>query len=106
MSLKGEDEVLADLPISRARLRAWIAAEVVVPVKGPRGPVFGPGEQARLRLACELCEAYEIPDDTLALLLTLVDRLHRAEADLTVLARALAAEETPVRHRIGLALRG
>lgn len=106
MTLMLEEEVLAILPIGRARLTAWIAAEVVVPVDGPRGAGFGPGEQARLRLACELCEAYDLPDDTLALVLTLVDRLHRTEADLAALARAVAAEEAPVRRRLGLALRG
>lgn len=100
-----EDETLAAVPpLTRTRLTAWIAAEVVVPVPTPRGPAFRRLDVARLALACELADDFDLAADALALVLTLVDRLQRAEADLAALSRALAAEPEEVRRRIGASL--
>lgn len=100
-----EDETLAAVPpLTRTRLAAWIAAEVVVPVPTPRGPAFRELDVARLALACELADEFELAADALALVLTLVDRLNRAEADLAALTRALASEQEDIRRRIGAGL--
>ncbi|MBI1218950.1 MAG: hypothetical protein GC186_10410 [Rhodobacteraceae bacterium] len=101
-----EDETLAAVPpLTRTRLTAWIAAEVVTPEHTPGGPAFRDLDVARLALACELADAYDLAADALALVLTLVDRLHRAEADLATLSRALAAEPEDIRRRVGAGLR-
>lgn len=100
------EETLAEVPpLTRARLETWVRAEVVRPVPGPRGPAFRRLDVARLRLACELSDEFALEDDALALVLTLVDRLQRAEAELSALAGALAEQPEPVRRRVGELLR-
>ncbi|MDE3078748.1 MAG: hypothetical protein KGI94_01785 [Paracoccaceae bacterium] len=100
-----EADVVAAVPLlTKSRLHAWVAAEVVTPRPADDGPRYGERDVARLTLACELCEEFALADDALALVLTLVDRLHGAEADLTALAQALAAEPEDVRRRVGALL--
>lgn len=95
-------ETLAAVPpLTRARLETWVAAEIVRPLPTPQGPAFRRLDVARLTLACELTEEFELAEEGLALVLGLIDRLQRAEAELSALAAALAAEEEPVRRRIG-----
>jgi chaperone modulatory protein CbpM len=88
-------------PLTHARLEAWVAAELVTPLRTAEGPAFRRVDVARLTLACELCDEFELADDALALVLDLVDRLHRSEADLGALAEVLAEEPEPIRRRIG-----
>lgn len=97
-----EAETLAAVPLlTRSRLQAWVRAALVAPIETPEGPAYRPLDVARLTLACELTEGFELTDDALALVLALVDRLHQAEAELGALAEVLAEEPEPVRRRIG-----
>lgn len=101
-----EKETLAAVPLlTHRRLETWIAAEVVTPVASPGGRAFRRLDVARLTLACELHEEFGLAEDALALVLDLVDRLQRTEAELATLARVLAEEPEPVRRRIGEVLR-
>lgn len=100
-----EADMVAAVPLlTRPRLHAWVEAEVVTPLPDSEGALFQEEDVARLTLACELCEEFALADDALALVMTLVDRLHGAEADLTALAQALAAEPEDVRRRVGALL--
>lgn len=102
-----EEDMLAAVPLlTRARLETWVAAEVVTPERTGGSATFRRVDVARLTLACELCDEFELADDALALVLDLVDRLHRAEAELGALAEVLAEEPEPVRRRIADALAG
>ncbi|WP_127901612.1 chaperone modulator CbpM [Solirhodobacter olei] len=99
------EEILTAVPrLTRLRLEAWVGARVVSPVETAGGRGFRQVDVARLTLACELSDEFELADDALALVLDLVDRLHRAEAELDALAEILAGEPEAVRRRIGDAL--
>lgn len=103
--LSAEQTLAAVPPLTRVRLESWVAAELVTPEPTPEGPAFAEVDVARLALACELCDEFELEDDALSLVLVLVDRLQSAEAELAALARVLAEEPAPVRKRIGEVLR-
>jgi chaperone modulatory protein CbpM len=91
--------------LTRARLASYVAAEVVVPIHTPDGPAFRPADIARLDLLCELAEEFEMQDEALAVVATLIDRLHAARGDLRALCQAIEAEPPEVRARIGAAWR-
>lgn len=96
-----EAEVLARLGgVTLARLRAWVEADCVAPVRGEAGPLYAEADLARLALAAELAETYELDAEALALVLSLVERMHALHNDLARLAAALAEEEGAVRDRI------
>jgi len=100
-----QDEVIAALPhLTRPRLLAFIAAEVVVPVASNSGPLFRDIDLARLDLLCDLADPFGLEGDTLALVIALVDRLHASHHQLRMLASALAAEPAEVRARVGASL--
>jgi len=100
-----QDEVIAALPhLTRPRLMAFIAAEVVVPVVSPGGPLFRDLDLARLDLLCDLADPFDLEGDALALVITLIDQLHASRHRLRLIAAALAAEPAEVRARVGACL--
>lgn len=100
-----QDEVIAALPhLTGPRLVAFIAAEVVVPVQSPSGPLFRDLDLARLDLLCDLADPFDLEGDTLALVITLIDQLHASRQQVHLIAAALAAEPADVRARVGACL--
>jgi len=100
-----QDEVIAALPrLTRPRLVAFIAAEVVLPLQSPSGPLFRDLDLARLDLLCDLADPFDLEGDTLALVITLIDQLHASRQQVRLIAAALAAEPAEVRARVGACL--
>lgn len=99
-------QAIAAVPgLTHARPEAFIATEVIIPLASDDGPVFRGIEIARLRLLCELSDDLDLEDEAVGIVISLLDQLHAARADLRALARALAAEPPDTRSRIGAALR-
>jgi len=82
------------------RLSAFVSAEVVTPLQSGQGPVYSTVDVARLELCCELADSFDLAPEALALVLALVDRLHRLDRDTAALATALAAEPPEIRTRV------
>ncbi|MDV7143159.1 chaperone modulator CbpM [Tropicimonas sp. TH_r6] len=86
-------QVIADVSgLDPVRLVEFIEAEIIVPVHVPEQPeevAFRQVDVARLRLACELCDCFEIRDETLAMVMGLVDQLHGARAELRAVVKAI-----------------
>ncbi|OSP56127.1 chaperone modulator CbpM [Pseudoruegeria sp. SK021] len=100
-----EDEVLAAVTrLTRSRLVTYVEAEIVMPLHTPQGPVFQRADLARLTLMCELAEGFDLDEDGLGIVLSLIDQLHQARQDLHSVAQAVAQEPEAVRHRIGTRL--
>ncbi len=103
-----EQQVIADVPgLDRVRLVEFIKAEIVMPVQAPGQPeelAFRQIDVARLRLACELWDCFDLQNETLAMVLGLVDQLHGVRAELRAILQAI--ETLPPEHRrdIGAAL--
>ncbi|SNS43288.1 hypothetical protein [Tropicimonas sediminicola] len=108
-----EEQIIAEVPgLDRALLMRFVKARIVVPLEAPArpGPVFGQIDVARLQLACDLCESFDLEDDALDLLLRLVDQLHGVRAELHALVDALEAlpeeQRKPIEDRIRRRLAG
>jgi chaperone modulatory protein CbpM len=100
-----EEETVATVArLTRRRLSAFVSAEAVTPAAGDRGPCYTRVDIARLELLCDLTDGFELDDDALGLVVSLVDRLHAARADLAALAAAIADEPAETRRRLAAAL--
>lgn len=95
-----DETVAAIAGLTHTRLTAYIEARIIVPVNGENGPLFAPVDRARLQLICELAESHELADEALAVVMSLVDQLHGARADLRALGQALDTEAEEVRQRV------
>ncbi len=100
-----EREVIARVPgLSGARLLRFIEAEIVLPIRRVPEPGFRAVDLARLGLACELADQFDLEGEALALVLSLVDQLHARRAELRRLLGAVAAQPPEVRAQIAAAL--
>jgi len=104
--LFSEDEVIASVTrLTRTQLTSFVAARIVTPVHSDRGPVYRQLDLARMELLCDLTEQFDLDDDALGVLISLVDQLHGVRAELRALVDAIADEPPEVRQRIGTAAR-
>ncbi|WP_295042181.1 hypothetical protein [uncultured Paracoccus sp.] len=95
--------ILADLDPDR--LRTFVAAHVVTPVVTPQGRTYTDTDLARLQLLCDLSDAYDLPADSLGMVMSLIDQLNTARGDMRALIQAVATEPDEVRGRIGKSVR-
>lgn len=94
-------EVVAEIAgLDEARLEILLEAEVVAPIQTAEGPRFRDADLARLQLACDLEAVTDSPEDTAALVLSLIDEAGTLRADLRALMTALASEPPEVRARL------
>ena len=102
-----EDEALATVTLlTRRRLTAFVNARVITPTQSDAGPVYYQLDIARIELLCDLTEDFGLDEDALTIVMSLIDQLHGARADLQALAEAIAQEQPEVRARLGAALLG
>lgn len=102
-----ETEVVAILEdLDPARLRFFVQSRVVTPVVTPQGHAFTETDVARLQLLCDLSEFYDLPEDSLRLVMSLIDQLNTARGDMRALIQAVASEPDEVRGRIMAHVRG
>lgn len=103
--LYSEDQIITLVArLTHTQLAAFVEAEVVVPVLSESGPVFRQIDIARLELLCDLAEQFDLAVDAIGIVISLVDQLHGVRAELRAVLEAIAAEQTPVRERIGDAM--
>ena len=104
-----EDDIIAAVPgLTRARLSAFVAASVVMPLRQSTADstflVFRAVDLARLHLVCDLLDDMELDETVLDVIISLIDQLHAARSDLRAIARAVLSEPQDVRARIGRAI--
>lgn len=101
-----ETEVISRVDdLTPPRLGAFIRARIVSPVTTPEGPAYREADLARLQLLVDLAEAYDLPDDSLSMVMSLIDQLNTARGDMRALMQAVAAEPDEVRGRISTTVR-
>ncbi|PRY26780.1 chaperone modulatory protein CbpM [Aliiruegeria haliotis] len=101
-----EEEILSSVGrVSRQQLSVWVDADLLRPVLHEDGPRFSRMDHARLELICDLCETFDLEEDALSVVLSLLDQLHGVRAEFRALAQAVAAEPEEVRERIAAALK-
>jgi chaperone modulatory protein CbpM len=96
-----ETEVVAEIRgLSVTRLRAWVAAECLVPAEREGHLAFAEIDVARLRLLADLADDFDLDADAAAVVLSLVDQIHGLRRQLRRLGEAVAAEPPETRARI------
>lgn len=107
MSFEGSDTIPASVAVLRIsrltpeRLETFMMAELVLPLHTPGGLQFRPVDLARLELLCDLVDLLALEGEGLAVVVSLIDQLHAARADLAALATAVETENPDARRRIG-----
>lgn len=105
MTLKKEDLPAHIERLSLARLEAWIEQKCVQPDSMDGEPTFSEADLARLRLICLLHEEFELRDEGLSVVLSLVDQLHGVRRALRELVNAVDRQPDSVRAEIAQAFR-
>lgn len=96
-----ETEVITAIGnLTRSRLTRFVQAEIVVPVQSSSGPMFAEIDLARLNLLCELTDDFDLDEDSLAVIISLIDQLHTTRSDLRSLLSVLEDEAQDVRERV------
>ncbi len=86
--------------LDRRRLRRWVRRGWVRPATGPAGWLFDELDLARLRLLVEMREELGLEEETIALLLPVLDRLYATRRLLRRLLEALGELPEAERRRI------
>jgi chaperone modulatory protein CbpM len=81
-------------------LIAWVERGWIRPEEAPSGPIFHDIDIARVRLIHDLRNAMRIEDETIPLILSLLDQVYDLRAGLRAVLRAVEAQPEPVRKAI------
>ena len=95
-------QTIAAVPgLSQSGLSAFLDAGLVVTTLSADGPMFRRGDLARLALLCELVDSFDLADDSLAVVIGLIDQLHDTRRHLRAMSQAMQAEPQELRQRVG-----
>ncbi len=81
-------------------LQRWIAAGWLKPQESGTGFLFDDTDVARTHLICDLSFDMELRDEELAIVLSLIDRLHGTRTMLRALTAAVRSQPAGVRDAI------
>ncbi|SDL92626.1 hypothetical protein [Maricaulis salignorans] len=99
-NLTANEIIDAVAALTAERLTTYIEIGIIMPIQGEAGPLFAPVDCARLQLICELEQSHELADEALEMVMSLVDQLHSARADLQALGAAVDAQPVAVREQV------
>lgn len=95
------DELSAAIDALRHRdLQRWVAESWVSPLQEGSTLHFSETDCARVRLICTLRYDYEIEEDTMPVILSLLDQLYETRHRLNTLATAVASQDSQIRDTI------
>ncbi len=100
MTLTEEELIEAITRLTSDRLTEYLAAEIVIPEQSDQGVVYHSIDVARLELACELHEQYDMEADALSMMISLIDQIHGLRAELREVLNAVEAQPDPVRQQL------
>lgn len=100
MTLTEEELIEAITRLTSDRLTEYLAAEIVIPEQSDQGVVYHSIDVARLELACELHEQYDMEADALSMMISLIDQMHGLRAELREVLNAVEAQPEPVRQNL------
>lgn len=99
--LYSETQIIRTLDrLTRSQLTTFIKAEIVTPVQTESGPAFREIDRARLELLCDLTEEFDLNEDALGMIMSLLDQLHTVRNDLRKVLSAIEQEPSDIRRRI------
>lgn len=96
-----EEEIVQSVSrLTQSRLTAFVQASFVRPTESELGARFSRIDLARIELICDLCDDFGLEEDAVGLVLSLIDQLHSARAELRTLSDAIAEQPEEVKRRI------
>jgi chaperone modulatory protein CbpM len=87
-------------PLTEPELVAWVERGWIRPEPAETGPVFHDIDIARVRLIRDLRTAMRIEDETIPMILSLLDQVYDLRAGLHAVLRAIETQPEPVRQAI------
>lgn len=87
-------------PLDADALQHWIGLGWVLPHQANDNLHFDPSDVARVRLICELHYELKIEEDSMSVVLSLMDQLYATRRSLGALVSAVQAQPDDVRARI------
>jgi chaperone modulatory protein CbpM len=102
MRLTAVVALFADPPdvLTEPELTAWVERGWIRPEPADGGPVFHDIDIARVRLIRDLRTAMRIEDETIPVILSLLDQVYDLRAGLHAVLRAIESQPDPVRQAI------
>lgn len=101
-----QDEIMRLYHLQRVELESWIAQRWVRPSTGPVGGwQFDEVDEARIALIRELRDEFEVSDEALGLVLSLLDQLYAARRMLRCVDDAMQQLPEPLRVELRARLR-
>lgn len=94
------EELLERRHLERAELMTWIERRWVLPAREGETFVFDEIDVARAELIRDMRRDLMVDEETLPLLLSLIDQIHALRAELGQLFDAVCAQPDPVRREI------
>jgi chaperone modulatory protein CbpM len=95
------DEAVAMVArLTHARLASFVQARIVAPTHAESGLVYRRLDIVRMELLCELSDQFDLEDDALGVVISLIDQLHGVRAELKAVVDAIAQEPAAVRGRV------
>lgn len=91
--------------LAEPELVAWVERGWVRPEDAANGPIFHDIDIARVRLIHDLRTAMRIEDETIPLILSLLDQVYDLRAGLRAVLRAVDAQPAPIREAVLSALK-
>ncbi|MGJ8586383.1 MAG: hypothetical protein ACSHXD_20015 [Marinosulfonomonas sp.] len=91
--------------LTAERLSHFEQLHIVTPITTPDGPRYRHLDVRRVTLLCELTDDFEVNEDALVIIMSLLDQLHGAHNKLEQLAQAIDEETSETRRRVTERLR-
>ena len=97
----GPDQVIERVTsLTADRLAHFERLRIISPVNTPQGPRYHALDLHRITLLCELTDDFEVNEDALVIIMSLLDQLHGARSQLDQLAQAIGAEPLEIKRRL------
>ncbi|KEJ95490.1 hypothetical protein [Pseudosulfitobacter pseudonitzschiae] len=95
------DQVIARVTsLTAERLSHFERLRIVTPVTTPDGPRYRTLDIRRITLLCELTDDFEVNEDALVIIMSLLDQLHGAHSKLEQVMQAIGAEPSETKLRL------
>ncbi len=92
--------------LTAERLSHFERLRIVTPVTTPDGPRYHMLDIRRITLLCELTDDFEVNEDALVIIMSLLDQLHGAHSRLEQVMQAIGAEPSEIKLRLSQRLQG
>ena len=104
--LAPEDVIARITPLTPDRLHRFEHLHIITPVITPDGPRYRSIDVRRITLLCELTDDFEVNEDALVIIMSLLDQLHGARGKLDQVVQAIQQEPSDIKLRLSQRLHG